>query len=84
MNIIIPLGGLGERFKKEGYIKPKPLINIFGKPMIFHVIDNLNLSISDNLILIYNKELDKYNFDQILRAKYPNIILICQTKQTVK
>lgn len=41
MNIIIPLGGKGERFSAHGYKEPKPLINILGKPMIFHVLDNL-------------------------------------------
>ncbi len=29
MNIIIPLGGKGERFKNCGYDEPKPLINIY-------------------------------------------------------
>ena len=82
MNIIIPLGGLGERFKKEGYTQPKPLINIFGKPMLFHVIDNINLKEEDKLILIYNKELNKYSFNQILKNKYKNIILIELDKQT--
>ena len=33
MNIIIPLGGKGERFKNE-YRLPKPLIKIFDKEMI--------------------------------------------------
>jgi NDP-sugar pyrophosphorylase family protein len=28
INVIIPLGGKGERFQKEGYNKPKPLMNI--------------------------------------------------------
>ena len=31
MNIIIPLGGKGERFFKEGYNFPKPLIQIYDK-----------------------------------------------------
>ena len=31
MNIIIPLGGKGERFLTQGYDKPKPLIKIFDK-----------------------------------------------------
>ena len=82
MNIIIPLGGLGERFKKDGYTQPKPLINIFGKPMIFYVIDNLCLKKEDNLILIYNKELNKYCFDTILKNKYKKIILVELNKQT--
>ena len=29
MNIIIPIGGIGQRFKEEGYDMPKPLINVF-------------------------------------------------------
>jgi capsule biosynthesis phosphatase len=82
MNIIIPLGGIGERFKKENYNEPKPLIKIFGKSMIFHVIDNLKLNLNDNLIIIHNKELNKFNFNNILKTKYPNIILIELNKQT--
>lgn len=82
MNIIIPLGGLGERFKNDGYILPKPLINIFGKPMIFYVIDNLCLTNKDKLIFIYNKELNKYGFDNIIKNKYNNIELIELNKQT--
>lgn len=31
MNIIIPLGGKGERFSKNGYTQPKPLIGIYLK-----------------------------------------------------
>ena len=42
MNIIIPLGGKGERFKKEGYISPKPLIKVLDKEIIFYVLDLSN------------------------------------------
>lgn len=69
MNIIIPMGGLGERFKNEGYTKPKPLINIHGKPMLLHVINSLSLNKNDTLILIYNKELDNYNFKSIINTE---------------
>ena len=50
--------------------------------MIFHVIDNLKLNLNDNLIIIHNKELNKFNFNNILKTKYPNIILIELNKQT--
>ena len=39
MQIIIPMSGFGERFRRAGYAKPKPLIEIDGKPIIAHVID---------------------------------------------
>lgn len=39
MQIVIPMSGFGERFRRAGYAVPKPLIEIDGKPIIGHVID---------------------------------------------
>jgi HAD superfamily hydrolase (TIGR01509 family) len=82
MNIIIPLGGKGERFYNEGFTNPKPLINILNKPMIFNVIDNLNLEPDDKFFIIYHIVLDDFNFSQIIKNKYKNIILIPINYQT--
>jgi capsule biosynthesis phosphatase len=82
MNIVIPLGGLGERFLNEGYHLPKPLIKILGKSMIQHVIDNLTLQPYDNLIIIYNKCLNKNDFDKIIKQEYDNVYLIELNFQT--
>jgi HAD superfamily hydrolase (TIGR01549 family) len=82
MNIIIPIGGKGERFKNEGYTKPKPLINIFDKPMIFYILDNLNINNDDRVYIIYNTLLEKDNFTQIVKNKYPYINFIPLFKDT--
>ena len=82
MNIIIPLGGKGERFAKEGYSQPKPLINILNKEMIFYVLDNLELCQNDKIFIIYFSDLDKYNFTNILGKKYKEIIFIPISYQT--
>ena len=39
MQIVIPMSGFGERFRRAGYEIPKPLIEIENKPIIAHVID---------------------------------------------
>lgn len=39
MQIIIPMSGFGERFRRAGYDVPKPLIQIDGRPIIAYVID---------------------------------------------
>ena len=75
MNIIIPIGGKGERFLSNGYKEPKPLINILGKPMIRYVLDNLNLADDDNVFIIY------YNIDTnllktVVKPRYHNVKLI--------
>ena len=82
MNIIIPLGGKGERFAKEGYLQSKPLIRILNKEMIFYVLDNLEFSNDDKIFIIYFSELDKYDFTNIVGKKYPEIIFIPVYYQT--
>lgn len=43
VNIVIPMAGQGSRFAKAGYAKPKPFIDVLGKPMITHVLENLSI-----------------------------------------
>jgi HAD superfamily hydrolase (TIGR01509 family) len=76
MNIIIPLGGKGERFLKNGYTQPKPLIKIFEKCMIEYVLDNLTISKDDKVFIIYNLNLDNFEFSKKIKDKYPFIDLI--------
>ena len=71
LNVLIPLAGLGSRFSDAGYIFPKPLIEINGKPMIQVVIENLN--IDANYVFIIQKEHDeKYNLKKVLEIIKPN------------
>lgn len=73
MIIIIPIGGIGQRFKDKGYKIPKALINIYGKPILSYLLDNLNTSNIDYIYIPYNKEYKKYRFEDLLIKKYPNI-----------
>jgi len=86
MNIIIPLGGKGERFSKNGYNQPKPLIPIFDKCMIEYVLDNLKISKEDNVFIIYNSKLDNFNFREYITTKYQYIqfVEINDTKGAVE
>ena len=39
MQLIIPMSGIGKRFKDAGYDVPKPFIQISGKPIVEHVVE---------------------------------------------
>jgi len=82
MNIIIPLGGIGKRFQDEGYTKPKPLINVIGKPMIFHVLDNLRVGEDDTIYIVYNGDLDKFGFCNEIKHHNPKIKFFKQEHRT--
>ena len=74
MIILIPLGGKGERFKKNNYTFPKALINIFGRPILFWLLDSIKNIDKDTIIYIpYNKEYEFYRLTNLLINNYPKL-----------
>ena len=52
MKIIIPLAGYGTRLRPHTFTKPKPLINVAGKPVLGHLLDKLAVLQPDEYIFI--------------------------------
>lgn len=73
LQIVIPMSGFGERFRRAGYEVPKPLIEIEGKPIVAHVIDMFPGE--ENFVFICNQaHLDEpsYRMEAILRQYCPS------------
>lgn len=69
INILIPMAGKSHYFSEENYPFPKPLIEIAGRTMIEHVIDNLRTA-SDavNFIFVISADdVKKYRLDSTLK-----------------
>jgi NDP-sugar pyrophosphorylase family protein len=72
VQVIIPMSGFGERFRKAGYNVPKPLIPVDGKPIVAHVID-LFPGETDFLFICNQDHLDEpaYGMADILKRYCP-------------
>lgn len=42
IDVVIPMAGNGQRFRDAGFVDPKPLIDIAGRPMIVRVMESLS------------------------------------------
>ncbi len=77
MKIIIPMSGTGSRFAAKGYKEIKPLVPVFGKPIIKYIIEKF--SKNDDFIFICrdehlrNESLDLRNY---LNSLAPNTKVI--------
>jgi NDP-sugar pyrophosphorylase family protein len=69
LNILLLLAGQSSFFNKEDFFFPKPLIEINGKSMIQHVIENLNsIQGEKRFICVVNEEdCRKHHLDNVLK-----------------
>ena len=77
LNIVIPMAGRGSRFANEGYLLPKPLIDVRGKPMIERVVENLTPKSKHKFIfLVLEDHIQSYAIDAKLQNLAPGCEII--------
>lgn len=77
INIVIPMAGKGSRFAQAGYILPKPLIEIYGHPMIEYVTENVRPKTPHRFIYICQEEhLRKFNLIEKLNKIAPGCVIV--------
>ena len=68
---LVPLAGNGSRFSTLGYKKPKPLLEVSGKPMVIQAANSLPQS--QKLIFVALKEhLKNYPLKKVLKDEFTN------------
>lgn len=75
------MAGEGKRFKDVGYTFPKPLIEIGNKPMIQHVIENLNLE-GKHVFIVKKEHLEKFGIKDLFNLIKPGSDIIKLEKST--
>ena len=77
LNIVVPMAGRGSRFANAGYQLPKPLIDIYGHPMIEYVTQNIRPDCAHRFIYICQQEhLERYHLAQELERMAPGCVVV--------
>lgn len=82
MKLIIPMAGFGSRMRPHTWSKPKPLINVAGKPFLGHLLDRFAPLDIEELVIIYG-----WLGDQIqayLHDAYPHLNVQCVEQTELK
>ena len=78
---IIPMAGTGSRFADSGYMLPKALIPVSGKPMILGAIEHMPQA--DTWVFIVRQEhIEQYFIDVLIKKEIPNAIIISVNETT--
>lgn len=77
------MAGLGSRFTKEGYMTPKPLIEVDGKYMFLKALSGLDeIKCEKKYTFVVRREhVDSHSIDKVMSEKVPgaNVIVIEET-----
>jgi HAD superfamily hydrolase (TIGR01509 family) len=70
VNVVIPAAGRGSRFEQAGYVHPKPLIDVAGRPMIDMVLEDLR-EVGRPIVLLQQEHIDRYRADSVIEHSSP-------------
>ena len=72
-HLIIPMGGAGSRFYKNGYMQPKPIIKIQGKPFLYWATMSIlkYVDVKDLTFVVLRQHIDEFRIDGIIKQFFP-------------
>ena len=72
-HLIMPMGGAGLRFFKDGYILPKPLIEIHGKPFLYWSTMSIKkyILLEDLTFVVLRRHMIDFGIDEVIERFFP-------------
>lgn len=73
-HLIMPMGGAGSRFYKNGYMQPKPLIEIHGKPFLYWAAMSILkfVEAADLTFVVLQRHKDEFQIDRVIESYFPD------------
>ena len=78
LHLIMPMGGRGYRFFKDGYSMPKPLIELNGKPFFYWSAQSVMkfVDVADISFVVLQEHIDHFEIDQKIKEYYPQARIV--------
>lgn len=77
VHLIMPMGGAGSRFKRNGYPIPKPLIEIEGKPFLYWSTMSIlkYVPVCDLTFVVLQQHIDEHGIDKVILEHFPKAVI---------
>lgn len=73
IHLIMPMGGAGSRFYRNGYMIPKPLIQMNGKPFLYWAAASVtgSVDVEDITFVVLKRHVDDFGIDAEISKYFP-------------
>ena len=74
LHLIMPMGGAGSRFCKNGFVMPKPLIEINGKPLLYWATRSIEkyVELEDITFVVLKQHIADFDIDKVILRYFPD------------
>lgn len=78
VHLIMPMGGAGSRFFKNGFVMPKPLIEIKEKPFFYWATRSISkyVNLKDITFVVLQEHIDKFKIDDEIKKYFSNAKIV--------
>ena len=78
LHLIMPMGGRGYRFFKDGYSMPKPLIELNGKPFFYWSAQSVMkfIDVADISFVVLKEHIESFGIDRKIKEYYPQARIV--------
>lgn len=78
VHLIMPMAGAGSRFFKNGFILPKPLIEINNKPFLYWSTKSISkfINVKDITFIVLKKHIEEFKIDKNIKKYFPNAKIV--------
>lgn len=76
-HMIMPMSGAGSRFYRDGYMIPKPLIEIADKPFFYWATKSIEkfIDLTDIIFIVLKQHVYDFQIDKAILSYYPDAII---------
>lgn len=78
IHLVMPMGGKGYRFFKDGFIVPKPLISLNDKPFFYWAVQSVlkYVDVKDLIFVVLEEHIENFHIDVVILSYYPNAEIV--------
>src|SRR5699024_8419402 len=84
LHLILPMAGRGSRFFENGFVCPKPLIEIHGKPFFYWATRSVEkfVDCADLTFVVLEEHIRDFAIDTKIRAYWPDARIVALPEVT--
>jgi dTDP-glucose pyrophosphorylase len=76
--LVMPMAGEGTRFQRRGILTPKPLVELWGRPLFWWAAESVlrAVPVRELIFVVLAQHIERFGIDVTIRALYPNARIV--------